>query len=84
MDAKKAAAAIRATEMVTNQPMGSGTARMIAKHLADGNVQCAMDHYDYDGDKLRQYPDLNRVVAYHLGCRIHHMVGCSSWMCKNV
>lgn len=83
MDAKKAATAINAVEVLGNQPMGSGTARLIAQHLANGNVQCALDHYDYDGDKLRQYPDLNRVIAEHLGCRVHHQVGCQNRMCRD-
>lgn len=35
-----------------------------------------------DGDKIRQYPEVEKFVIEHLGCRIHGVIGCDYWLCK--
>ena len=53
----------------TNQPMGSSTGRAIYQSLLAGKVDEAKVIVFNDGDKLTQYPELEKWVIDNLGCR---------------
>jgi hypothetical protein len=53
----------------TNQPMGSSTGRAIYQSLLKGNIAEAKVIVFNDGDKLTQYPELEKWVIDNLGCR---------------
>ena len=78
-----AASAIRTANLTANEGRGSSTARYIIADLEKGNLDGALGWIDYDGDKLRQYPSLNRVIESYLGCRTHHIVGCTHKWCSH-
>jgi hypothetical protein len=78
-----AAFEIRKANLIANQGRGSSTARNICNDLEKGDLKGALKWIDYDGDKLRQYPDLNRVIEGYLGCRTHHIVGCTHKRCQH-
>ena len=53
----------------TNQPMGSSTGRAIYQSLLKGNIAEAKVIVFNDGDKLTQYPELEKWMIDNLGCR---------------
>lgn len=66
----------------TNPPMGSSTGRAIAASLRRLDVEEAKVIHSNDGDKLHQYPELQRWVFNHIGCRSHGVVGCKEKFCQ--
>lgn len=78
-----AAFEIRKANLTANQGRGSSTARYIIAELERGDLPDAQFTHETDGDKLRQYPDLNKIIESYLGCRTHHVVGCTHRMCHH-
>lgn len=66
----------------TNQPMGSSTGRAIYSALKAGKPEEAMTVYSIDGDKITQYPELQRWLLSNLGCRSHGVIGCTARWCQ--
>lgn len=77
-----AADAIEAANQTANAGRGSVTARVIVDYLRQGNLESAQTVYGIDGDKLRQYPELLRVIEIHLGCRMHYRKDCDHHLCQ--
>ncbi len=38
--------------------------------------------YQYDGDKIRQYPEIQDWLSNNFGCRTHLKKNCDNWLCK--
>jgi hypothetical protein len=66
----------------TNQPMGSSTGRAIYQSIVAGKIDEARTVFNNDGDKLTQYPELEKWVVDNLGCRTHGVVGCKERFCR--
>lgn len=56
----------------TNQPMGSSTGLAIYQSLLKGNIEEAKVIVFNDGDKLTQYPELEKWVIDNLGNGLHN------------
>lgn len=82
MDLNKIADELDAIQRRANGDMGSSTARTIIHHLRNGDLERAKTAWYVDGDKIRQYPEVEKFVIEHLGCRLHGVIGCDYWLCK--
>jgi len=76
-----AAALIDREQAKCNDGRGVTCARSIIAYLNQGLLNHAKAVWFNDGDKLRQYPELERVVESALGCRLHGKQKCL--ICKH-
>lgn len=73
----EAAEAIRQANAKANQGRGSRTADAICLELERLDLRGAHAVFDTDGDKVRQYPKLEKVIINSVvGCRRHHISYC--------
>ena len=61
---------------------GNSTVRAIAQSLRRGSLSSAQAEWYNDGDKVHTYPNLTDALTQILGCRLHHVHQCQSWICK--
>lgn len=66
----------------TNNGRGSETVRSIVHYLRVEDLDSAQTVHGVDGDKLRQYPKMNKLIVSLLGCRLHSVVGCKHHWCS--
>jgi hypothetical protein len=75
--------AISTANAVANEGRGSGTARAMCQSLARFDLNEARAIFLNDGDKIRQYPEVERAITSSIvGCRLHHKpYYCDHWLC---
>ena len=65
-----------------NRGLGVETIRGIIFYLKKGDIEKAKVVWSWDGDKIRQYPDLWDFLITHLGCRTHGIINCDKTFCQ--
>lgn len=62
-------------QSLENEGRGVQCVRQMITYLRAGDFGSAWSTYQTDGDKTRQYPELERALRTHFGCRRHGGVG---------
>lgn len=75
---------LRSLNTVANGGRGSNTVKTILSEIDRGDSKSAEATWDWDGDKLHQYPELHITVIELLGCRSHHAHNCENWLCAEL
>lgn len=65
-------------ERTVNGDMGVSCVRDILLYLRQGDFESAKNVRQADGDKTRQYAELEPVLYRMFGCRV-----CDGWSCKH-
>lgn len=69
-------------EQGLNDGRGMQTVKAILRMLEQGLPDLAQSIRCVDGDKTRQYPELEPVLYRMFGCRAHGVKGCEEWPCE--
>ena len=69
-------------ERTLNGERGIQIVRVILKMLDGGYVESAQRVRSVDGDKTREFPELEPVLYRMFGCRLHGVQGCNEWLCE--
>jgi len=56
----------------------------IIQCLRDGDIETALAIRVSEGDKTRQYPDIEEHLHQIFGCRSHQKRECDHWLCKPI
>ena len=65
-----------------NGGRGVECVRQMVMYLKNDNEKFASTIWRTDGDKITQYPELERYIIELFGCRTHFVHNCQSWLCK--
>ena len=69
-------------ERELNGDRGIQCVRVILKMLEGGYYESAQRVRAVEGDKTRQFPELEPVLYRMFGCRLHGVQDCDGWLCK--
>jgi len=69
-------------ERTVNGEVGVACVRAILVHLRRGQYDLAQNIRCVDGDKTRQYPELEPVLYRLFGCRLHGVKDCGDEWCE--
>lgn len=69
-------------ERALNGDTGIQCVRVILKMLEGGYYESAQRVRAVEGDKTRQFPELEPVLYRMFGCRLHGVHGCDGWLCQ--
>lgn len=69
-------------ERSVNGKMGVSCVRSILFYLQHGDFESAQTVRRIEGDKTRQYPELESVLRRIFGCRIHGVHDCKDAWCE--
>ncbi len=61
---------------------GHQTIRCILGHLRAGRRYPALLVRQSEGDKTREYPEIEAHLYKMFGCRLHGNHGCGEWLCE--
>jgi len=67
-----------------NEGRGISCVQDIVHYLCKGNIKEAKAIWSWDGDKIRQYSDVDLFLIENLGCRTHGRINCEDERCKEV
>lgn len=65
-----------------NEGRGVSCVRTICSYLTLGKFHSAQYVRQLDGDKTRQYEDIENELTRFFGCRLHGKDNCNDWLCK--
>lgn len=65
-----------------NSGMGVSCVRTIASYLQMGKLEPARIVRQTEGDKTRQYEDIENELTRFFGCRLHGKDNCDNWLCN--
>lgn len=65
-----------------NQGRGIQCVKGIISTLRIGNFDMAQRIRQWDGDKTRSYPEVEKVLTKLFGCRLHGKIDCDNSLCK--
>lgn len=71
-------------ESSMNQGRGVRCVKDILRYLRLGQLSLARGVRMEDGDKIRVYPGMDRLLTEILGCRMHGVQRCEHPVCKGV
>lgn len=69
-------------ERTVNGKMGVSCVRSMLTFLRRGQFEEAQNVRQVEGDKTRQYPELEPVLERLFGCRLHGVHDCSDRWCS--
>ncbi len=67
-----------------NEGRGVCCVRSIVSCLRKHDGPCAKRVYQSEGDKIYQYPELQKWFEKHFGCRTHLKKDCDDWLCRKI
>lgn len=67
-----------------NEGKGISCVESFIKCVERNDIKTAKFVYIHDGDKIRSYPKIQQWFYENLGCRIHNVIDCDSWLCKEI
>jgi len=70
-----------ALQAVENDGRGIRHVHAIATYLSRGEYDIAFGIYQTDGDKTNMYPRVKNFLSDRMGCRLHGVRNCPSWIC---
>lgn len=73
---------LRELEKTENGKMGVSCVRSMLRSLDVGNVAEAQTIFGNEGDKVRQYPQIEKLLLSLLGCRLHSAQSCNDSLCS--
>jgi len=76
-----AAAVLDTLQAKQNQGRGVSCVRDIVTFLRRGKFDEAQRIRQWDGDKTRSYPDIEKALTEIFGCRTHGVHNCRDWLC---
>ena len=65
-----------------NDGRGVACIRDIIFYLRRNEIDTAKRVYQSEGDKIRQYPEIQKWLLDNFGCRTHLKKNCDDWLCK--
>lgn len=65
-----------------NEGRGVSCVRTICSYLTQGKFHSALYVRQIDGDKTRQYEDIEAELHRFFGCRLHGKHDCKDWLCN--
>jgi hypothetical protein len=65
-----------------NGGIGVSVVQTICFYLMKGKFETALLVRQIDGDKTRQYEDIETELRRFFGCRIHAKHNCDNWLCS--
>jgi hypothetical protein len=65
-----------------NSGRGVSCVKDIIMYLKRGDTNSAKAVYRNEGDKIRCYPEIQRVIENSFGCRTHFVVDCKQRFCN--
>ena len=66
-----------------NQGRGIQCVKDIISMLRIGNFAMAQRIRQWDGDKTRSYPEVEKMLTKLFGCRLHGKADCNNSLCKS-
>lgn len=82
MDNQEAADLLNKLQAEENDGRGITCVRNIIAYLRQDDYDGALAVRQYEGDKTRSYPKVEKVLTEFFGCRAHGSLMCSSWICE--
>jgi hypothetical protein len=73
---------LNALQAKQNDGRGVECVRHIVLYLKRNDERSAKAVWSLDGDKIRQYPELEKYIIELFGCRTHFVHNCQNWLCK--
>lgn len=73
---------LRQLEKTENGKMGVSCVRSMLRSLDTGRFAEAQTIFGNEGDKVRQYPQIEKLLVSLLGCRLHSIKGCGAPLCS--
>lgn len=70
--------------MQAKENNGIQCVRVIVLRLRQGEYEWARSVYRDEGDKTRQYPEIEQALVQFFGCRQHGIRECDNWVCKRM
>ncbi len=67
-----------------NEGRGVSCIKSIVFQMRKNDIDCAKRVYQLEGDKIRQYPEIQKWLLDHFGCRTHLKKNCDNWLCKKI
>jgi hypothetical protein len=64
-----------------NEGRGVSCVRTICSYLTQGKFETALLVRQLEGDKTRQYEDIESELRRFFGCRVHGKHGCKNYVC---
>lgn len=74
---------LRQLERSENGTIGISCVRSMIRALDQGDLPTAQVIFGNEGDKVRQYPNVDKTLRELLGCRMHSEKNCQSWLCQD-
>jgi len=65
-----------------NNGRGVSCINSIISCLVREDIEAAKRVYQSEGDKIAQYPEIQKWMLDNFGCRTHLKKNCDSWLCK--
>jgi hypothetical protein len=72
---------LKDVESIQNDGRGVQCVKAIIESLEMGDYTGAMLIRQWDGDKTRSYPKMEKVLEDIFGCRLHGVIGCQNKHC---
>ena len=67
-----------------NEGRGVSCIQSIVFQIRKCDINCARRVYQLEGDKIRQYPEIQKWLYDHFGCRLHFKKHCDNWLCRKI
>ncbi len=67
-----------------NDGRGVSCVESIIFQIRKNDIDCAKRVYQSEGDKIREYPEIQKWLLDHFGCRTHLKKNCDNWLCKKL